>query len=185
MMNEEKSREELLAELAEMRRCLDGLTASEANLKLLQEKTLLLERTIIAVNEAENMDAAFFAVLWKICSATDWVYGEVWVPRPDGKLLERSPVWYGTAAGLGDFSAMSEGLRFAPGEGLPGRAWSSKKHVWIKDVTQDENFQRARAAKEAGIKTELAVPVLAKDETLAVLVFYPKSCNWPQMHCLI
>lgn len=171
-MNEEKSREELLAELAEMRRCLDGLTASEANLKLLQEETLLLERTIIAVNEAENMEAAFFAVIERICSSTDWEYGEVWVPRPDGKLLERSPVWYGTAAGLGDFSASSEGLRFAPGEGLPGRAWSSKKYVWIKDVTQDDSFQRDRIAKEAGIKTGLAVPVLAKDETLAVLIFY-------------
>lgn len=171
-MNEEKSREELLAELAEMRRCLELLAASEANLKLLQEETLLLEKTIIAVNESENMNAAFFAVLWKICSATDWVYGEVWVSRPDGELLERSPVWYGTAAGLGDFSASSEGLRFPPGEGLPGRAWSSKKHVWIKDVTQDENFQRSRTAKEAGIKTGLAIPILAKDETLAILVFF-------------
>lgn len=158
--------------ISEFQRCLDELRGTRAERKRAEEEILLLQRIIIAITESENMDAALFAVLERICGTTEWVYGEVWVPDLDGKLLERNPVWYGEAAGLGDFSASSEGFKFPPGDGLPGRVWASRKPLWIDDVTLDMDYKRKDMARDAGLRTAVAIPVLSRDEVVAVMVFY-------------
>jgi hypothetical protein len=48
---------------------------------------------------------------------------------------------------LADFSAMSQGITFAPGVGLPGRVWASGQAAWIADVQQAPNFPRLPAAR--------------------------------------
>lgn len=172
MQEEEKSREQLIKELKEVRRCFDELAASEARLKKAEEETQLLKRIIVSINESEDLNAAFFAVLEKICRTTDWAYGEVWVPSRNGRLLERSPVWYSRSDGLAEFVELSEGFKFPVGKGLPGRVWSLKQPVWIKDVTLDDNFLRAHIAMEAGLKAGVAIPILARGEVIAVMAFY-------------
>ena len=48
----------------------------------------------------------------------------------------------------------------------------SKRAVWVEDVTRDPNFPRTRAATEAGLKAALAIPILARDEVMAVIEFF-------------
>lgn len=172
MNNEEKTKEQLLNELAELRRCIVLLEASEEEVKRREEALALLKNVILAINETEDLNAALFAVLEKICSVTDWVYGEIWVPDPDGKMMERNPVWYSSVKGLGEFSSLSEGFKFQMGKGLPGRVWASKQPLWVEDVTVDEGFCRKDYAREAGLKAGLGIPILAKGEVTAILAFY-------------
>ena len=70
------------------------------------------------------------------------------------------------------FSEYTEGLTFAKGSGLPGRAWSEKQPVWVQDVTTDPNYLRASIAKEVGIKTGVAFPVIANNEVVGIMIFY-------------
>jgi len=135
------------------------------------ERNLLLNVTV-AVSEAEDLHSALRTVLRKVCDATRWSLGEVWLPRTDGSCLECSPAWYSCVEGLEKFRQASEGLTFPPGVGLPGRVWSSKRPAWIYDVTADTNFPRAPFAREAGLKAALGIPVLAGDEVLAVMDFF-------------
>lgn len=172
MKDEEKTGEELLKEVAGLSRCIDELVKKEAQCRRSEEETRLLKDVIISIYNSEDFDAALFAVLEKICSTTDWVYGEAWLPHPGGKFLERGPLWYSKFDGFGDFTVLSEGFRFPPGKGLPGRVWSSKRPVWIKDVTLDSNFPRAQIAAKVGFKAGVAVPILARDEVVAVMAFY-------------
>jgi len=44
--------------------------------------------------------------------------------------------------------------------------------VWVRDVTVDPNYLRALIAREAGLKTGIAFPVIAGNEVVAVIVFY-------------
>lgn len=172
MIDEEKTKEQLINELAEMRRCLEDLEASEAQRRQAEEEVGLLQTLILAINNAGDLNDALSAALQRICHLTGWVYGEAWLPSSDGTVLEMSPIRCSNIDGLEKFIDYSRGFTFLPGKGLPGRVWVSKQPLWIKDVTQDANFPRGAVAKEVGLKTGLAVPIVAENEVLAVIVFY-------------
>ena len=84
----------------------------------------------------------------------------------------RDHAFYSRVDTLEKFSELSGNFTFAYGVGLPGRAWSIKKPVWVQDVTIDSNYLRAAIAKEAGLKAGVAFPVSSDTEIVAVLVFY-------------
>ena len=108
--------------------------------------------------------------------------GQAWIPRPDGPCLECSPGWYSSVSGVKEFRKESEGLTLVPNIGLPGRAWISKRPVWIPDLAQDNNFPRARSARKAGLKTGMAVPILADNEVVAVIEFFGRESRQEDKH---
>lgn len=154
----EQAKEELEAEIAERKR-------SEEEVRLLQTMTL-------AISEAEDLESAFEITLSKVCETTEWTYGEAWIPRPDGTSLECSPAYFSRFDELGEFRSLTSQCNFVPGRGFPGRAWSSRKPIWVSDVTSEKDFVRAAVAKEVGIKGGMAIPVLADQEVVAVMVFF-------------
>jgi signal transduction histidine kinase len=109
-----------------------------------------------------------------VCDTTGWKYGEAWIPFPDGTVLESSSEWYSSDESLRKFRDASEEFLFHPGVGLAGGVWASKRPEWIPDVSKlpEEEFLRLRAAREAGLRAALAVPILADDRVETVLVFF-------------
>src|SRR5205807_8032986 len=77
--------------------------------------------------------------------------------------------------GLEGFREASQRIRFAHGQGLPGRVWSSRKSARITDLSSDPNFPRASAAAAVGIRSAVAVPVLAGEEVIAILEFFARE----------
>ncbi|MCK8785120.1 GAF domain-containing protein [Roseomonas sp. NAR14] len=92
---------------------------------------------------------------------------EIWLPSPDRTRLVLGDGLYGP---LGGFRAASERISFAYGEGLPGRAWAARHPIILKDL-QTSYFLRGEAAQAAGLTCAVALPVLAGDILLAVVVF--------------
>ncbi len=89
---------------------------------------------------------------------------EIWVPEND-KL-----VYAGGDYGSADaFARVSIVQSFSKGEGLPGKAWESRKPVVIKHF-DGSYFKRAAAAAEAGLTSAVAIPVFAGNTLKAVLV---------------
>jgi PAS domain S-box-containing protein len=154
---------------------------SQANRKLraevgqrqrVEQEVRLLQTLTVAINESEDIDSALTMALCKLCEATGWVLGQAWVPKSDGTMLECSPAWYTTGAGLAKFRKASECLTLPAGVGLPGRVWRTKQPVWIRDVAADQNFPRAPAAAAVGFRSGLAVPILAGPEVVAIIEFF-------------
>ena len=57
--------------------------------------------------------------------------------------------------------------------GLIGRVWSSKQPEWIPDVSVNPGlFYRSQAAREAGLKAALGLPILAAGQVIVILVFF-------------
>jgi diguanylate cyclase (GGDEF)-like protein len=148
------------------------LQQREAEARRAADEIRLLQSMTVAISTAEDLRAALTIALRMICETSGWALGQAWTPAADGRELVCSPGWHAGVAGLDEFRRASENRTFAPGIGLPGRAWSNKAPIWLEDVTQDANFPRGPFAQSAGIKAGFAVPVLAGDEVVAVIEFF-------------
>jgi hypothetical protein len=93
---------------------------------------------------------------------------ELWTPTADRSALQYHGGLYGAHHA---FREASRAVRFALGEGLPGRAWAERQPILLKDL-QHSYFLRGEAAATAGLTCGLALPVFAGDYLLAVLVFF-------------
>ena len=169
---EAKTKEELIKELKVTKAQLALFEEEQARRKKAEEEVQLLQTITSACKNCEDFYSILEVALCKICDVTGWVIGEAWIPQEDNGCLELSSVWYSRVSGLEEFKKASEKFKFIPGQGLPGRVWTSKKSLWIQDVTKDPNFLRADLARDFKLKSALGVPILVKDKVVAVLVFF-------------
>ncbi len=137
--------------------------------------------TNVVCTDASKLYSDFTAALSRVCQAIDWDYGEVWIPDPETKLLELSPVWYCHSNrsheridALEKFRACSEKFTLSIDEGLPGRIWRSCQPEWINDVSiQSENyFLRNQISKAFNIKAGFGFPVFCNQVIIGIFVFF-------------
>ncbi len=152
-----------------------GIIRDITERKRAEEEIRLLQTIALSVSSAEDLNAALGAVVSKVCEATGWVFGQAWVPRPDASALECSPAWHGNDSSLQALRRASERCTFLPGVMLPGLTWSSKQPIWSSDVAAEANFLRARHAREARLKSGMAIPILAADQVVAVIEFFGRE----------
>jgi hypothetical protein len=93
---------------------------------------------------------------------------EIWVPTEDGSALRFLDGLYGP---LEAFRAVSEKMRFARDEGLPGKAWASGHPIILKKF-ENSYFKRTEAARAVGLTCGVALPVFAGEQLKAVVVFF-------------
>ncbi|MGH8587277.1 MAG: type IV pili methyl-accepting chemotaxis transducer N-terminal domain-containing protein, partial [Gammaproteobacteria bacterium] len=84
--------------------------------------------------ESETLGRAMPAILKAICESLGWHWSALWTIDREAGGLRCGDIWHAPAVQLADFSAMSQGMTFAPGVGLPGRVWASGQSAWIPDV---------------------------------------------------
>jgi diguanylate cyclase (GGDEF)-like protein/PAS domain S-box-containing protein len=142
--------------------------------KRAEDEVRLLQGMTLAVSEADDLHTAFEMVLRKVCESTGWVVGQAWMMGESGR-LECVPAWYASTPGLENFRKLRFDMTFAPGDGLPGRVWASKKPAWMRDLTQDESIVCAKVVAQSGLKAGLGVPVMAGNEVIAVLEFFVRE----------
>jgi signal transduction histidine kinase/CheY-like chemotaxis protein len=135
-----------------------------------EEKASLLHNLTLAVGASEDVSSALRVVVEKICQTAGWIYGQAWVPSASRDLLIPDSYWCGQQD-LEAFRTASCQTRFTPGLGLPGRSWASKQRVWEQDIGNEQGFLRRDAAHDCGLRSAMAVPVLAGSEVVAVLEF--------------
>jgi PAS domain S-box-containing protein len=144
----------------------------EQDHKQSEEQLDLLQTITMEVAAASDLASALEVVLHEVCEKTGWVLGHAWVRNPDADVLDLVAVWYCGDGELKPFKATSERSHFERGVGLPGRVWESKQPAWVEDVTNDPNFPRAAAARTAGLKTGVGIPILSHGKLIAVLEFF-------------
>ena len=147
----------------------------ERELTKAEEDIHLLQSITVAVSEAEDFHTALEITLKMVCKTIGWDYAESWILDSDSTLLEYGPVWHtSNIEKLKGFKRASQKFTFSPNSGLPGKIFSSKKPLWIKNISKEsvKIFHRANYAQDAGLKTGFGVPLIADDQVLAVLVFF-------------
>ncbi len=155
-----------------MEKMADSPQRAEQTRAQSEEQLNLLQTITMQVAATSDLSHALEIVLHRVCEKTGWAIGQAWVPSHDGTVLECGPAWCGDETELKPFRAISEESRFAPGVGLPGRVWESKKPLWIEDVRNDANFPRLEVARAVGLRTAVGIPILSGDHVIAVIEFF-------------
>ncbi|MEP7335109.1 MAG: ATP-binding protein [Actinomycetota bacterium] len=110
-----------------------------------------------------------------LCLYAGWPLGHVFLPDENGTLVD-SDIWHvEEPARFRHFRKASKGLRLPLGEGLPGRAAKDRAPVWVANLATDRFFVRRDAARQEGIATALAIPIVADGELVAVLELFTTS----------
>jgi GAF domain len=140
---------------------------------------MLLLNSIQGINEVPNVEDPIAPIVMQICEATEWDYGEIWIPSANSTVLELTDVFHIASnttdlLSLEQFRLCSEGFVVSPGEGLPGRVWSSGQSESIADATaQSESYWlRNQLARAFDLSAGLGVPIIENGRVLAVLVFF-------------
>ena len=140
-----------------------------------EEQLRLLQTITMEVAAASDLTSALEIVLREVCEKTGWVLGQAWVPNTDTGVLDFVAGWYCGDGELKPFRALSQESHFKSGLGLPGRVWKSEQPAWVEDVTNAPNFPRSAAARMAGLKTGVGIPILARGKVIAVLEFFMRE----------
>ncbi len=135
----------------------------------------LLQKTALAVAEAKDTTEALGVFLRQVCDAVGWEYGDTWVLNDKGTALVCGQAWYARVPGLDDFREASLRLFFSLGAGLPGRTWEKREPTWFMDVSSEPAFVRREVAAKVGLRTAVAIPILAGDDVVASAAFYMKD----------
>ncbi len=142
-----------------------------------QARRVLQEELTFSLSRAESYRKAMTTVLRKACIGAGWDFAESWIASRDGSILKPGPAWPRVKASLHPFLEASRRIGFPRGVGLPGRVFLSKEPQWMPDVTSAPRgqFSRQSAARAAGLRAALAIPVCAGPDIFAVLVFYAEQ----------
>ena len=141
-----------------------------------QEETALklLQTITVSISASTNLADALERTLESLCAATGWGYAEVWMIDRASDHLERVSHYSAPGTAVEPLVDAGAQIRFVRGEGLPGRAWANKSVDWFPDLTRVDAVKTPRMAMaaECGFRSAVAVPVLADDQVVAVLVFF-------------
>ena len=131
----------------------------------------LTAELVHVLGRARTLPELLQPALEAFCRATGWRVAQSWVPAPDGDELVAATAWYADDPAFEPLRELSGRLRFAPGVGIPGTVWQSSRPEWVQAFREGE-IPRARLIRELGLRAALGVPVVDRDELIAVLEFF-------------
>ncbi|SPE38147.1 PAS domain S-box (modular protein) [Candidatus Sulfopaludibacter sp. SbA6] len=118
-------------------------------------------------------------ILQAICESLACEHGAVWNVDRSANVLRYLASWHIPGAGFAEFDSASREMTLAPGQGLPGRVWSSRQPVWLSDVPREDNFPRKAIALKEGIHAAFGFPIMLAGEILGVMEFFSRKVRRP------
>jgi hypothetical protein len=130
------------------------------------------------IARAATADEAYSLALARLCRASQWTIGHVFVSADGAGDLVSSQTWHVArpaahdAARLVEFRLVTERIRLGPGQGLAGRAMITHAPTWASDIAEYPTYARPGIAWETGIRGAAAFPVVDERRVLAVIELF-------------
>ncbi len=147
-----------------------------------QLKTLYGVARIIAA--APGLDEAAPPILREICETLGWSVGLLWTATTDGGELRLVHSWSPDDPRLQPFIAHCRARAFTPEEGVIGIAWSRRSPAWIPELESERSFVRLPAARAAGLRSMVVVPILFAGRLLGAMEMYSAIPREPEPELL-
>ena len=122
-----------------------------------------------ALAEAPTAADGVEAAIGALAGALGWAFAEYWHADEDDQSMARVAVWQQPGSDFSEFVRAASD-RQPRGKGLAGRVWDVRRGIWLPDLrTPDPWFLRTEAAAAAGLRTAVALPVVADGHLLGVI----------------
>jgi PAS domain S-box-containing protein len=141
---------------------------------------LLLE-IVHQLSVSPDLSTATTAILRRLCAASSWPLGEVWLPSPDGSVELFSMAHRADFPAGEQFHGDTAGLSLRVSESWMAELWTGGP-AFIPDLKAEATIFRAKAAARAGFRSAVVVPVKAGDQTLALMLFFLTDARPPDDH---
>jgi PAS domain S-box-containing protein len=133
----------------------------------------------LSLAEVRHLGDASQKIVRAICESMRWDFGALWRVDTAANALRCVDTWGAPDFSAPEFIETTRQSTFAPGTGLPGRVWSSRKAFWIPDLVSDQHFARAQLAITGGLHGALGFPILQANQVIGVLEFFSKRIYTP------
>jgi PAS domain S-box-containing protein len=141
----------------------------------------LLRRVAVAANEATHPDDAFATAIGAICAYTGCPIGHVYERPHDSDRLVATSIWhFDEPERFVEFRRVTDESELLPGQGLPGTVLELGHTTWVDEMVGE----RGVIARELGIRSGFAFPVLIGQEVVAVLEFFSTDAMEPPLDLL-
>ncbi len=150
---------------------------AEQALKKQTSYVKLLQDIAVAANEAISVEAAMQYALDRICENTGWQVGHA-LRRdslPPGNMISMKLWHVDDLQSYDAFRRCREAIQFPMDVGIPGKALSSGKPVWVRNIHQEQSIQRMTECDLPSLKTGIALPVMAGRKVVGVLEFVSEN----------
>jgi putative methionine-R-sulfoxide reductase with GAF domain len=157
-----------------------GRTAATAPMRAIPRDVESLEKLIMDLRGAHDEASAWRITVDSTVASHGLSYGAVWLPDGRGNVT----VGYETGAITGEMQA---GRPVPADPGLVGRAYRTRRPVYVGSMDECDDCPRCRAAGKAGMVAAIVTPVIRDDRTIAVFEYYsaqplyvdgPRSEKW-------
>jgi PAS domain S-box-containing protein len=130
------------------------------------------------LGESDSLGDAIRGIMQAMCERLDWACAARWsLDEAENRLYCRE-TWSIDDPAIREFLEVSRRETFTPGKtGMIRRVLATGESVWITDVTQKADFQRAPLAQKAGLRGAFALPVLMGDRVLGAIEFYSRDAR--------
>jgi diguanylate cyclase (GGDEF)-like protein/PAS domain S-box-containing protein len=148
------------------------------------EERLAMEHAVTRVlAEAETLAEAIPKIIRTICETMGWHCGARWHWDKDAEVLRCVECWEIDTPEISEFMAMNSKRTVnpasTPGRGLVRRIYNTGQPVWIADISQQKDLQRAAAVMKAGLHGAFGFPLLLGAEVLGVMEFFHRDVREP------
>ncbi|MGW4947072.1 GAF domain-containing protein [Actinoplanes sp. NPDC004185] len=142
-----------------------------------------LEKLITDLERAQDLASTWRITVDSTVQSHNFSYGAVWLP--DGKGNVR--IEYETGPIVRELQAAVPSGPMPAEAGLVGRAWRTKQFVYLGSMADCADCLRCQAASRAGMAAAVVIPVMHRNQQVAVLEYYsaeplyidgPRSEKW-------
>src|SRR6201996_812600 len=159
---------------------ITNLKESEQSLHEKNAQLELLRDVATTANQAATVAQAMQFAVDRVCQFTSWSLGHACVFAVGQPHLASTHIWSSTRERRFDaFRAASEANEFSIAADLPINALISARPTWVRDVANDPHFARQAVARQAGLRSSFAFPVLSGNEVVSILEFFSTDSSEP------
>ena len=123
---------------------------------------------LVRLGQASTADEVVRIALETVREAFGWCYGSYWRLDPS-----RAALGFAADSGAVDdaFRRSSRAARYAEGQGLNGQVWAHRELVFAEELAEFPGCPRAGAARQAGIRSGVALPILTDGRVVGTMDF--------------
>jgi diguanylate cyclase (GGDEF)-like protein/PAS domain S-box-containing protein len=137
------------------------------------EHLKLLQAVAVAANESPSLDDALQATVDQMCTHLGWPVGHAYLSIGATSILTLTDIWFiGDLERFEAFRRAVETTPVAPAGGVAGRALTERVPVATVELSGVLPQPLAAAARQSGLVSALAFPIIGADAAVAVLEFF-------------